>query len=139
MYPQAQQVLMTADGGGSHGRRSQLWNVARQQLSDATGLEVHGCHVPPGTSQWNTIEHRLGCPITKNWRGRPLVRHEVIVKLMTNTTTEAGLHVAAALDPAPYETGNKVTDAEPAQVNFYPADFHGDDWTYVIKPRDENQ
>jgi hypothetical protein len=139
MYPQAQQVLLTADGGGSNGSRSRLWKVALQQLSDVTGLEVHVCHFPPGPSKWNKIEHRLFCHITENWRGRPLVSHEVIVNLIANTTTDAGLRVEAALDPAPYETGKKVSDADLAQVNLYPAAFHGNDWNYVLKPRDTNQ
>lgn len=139
MYPHAQQLLITADGGGSNSSRSRLWKVALQQLSDATGLEVHVCHFPPGTSKWNKIEHRLFCHITENWRGRPLVSHEVIVNLIANTTTEAGLRVEAVLDPASYETGKKVSDAELAQVNLYPADFHGNDWNYVIKPRNQNQ
>ena len=139
MYPHAQQVLITADGGGSNGRRSRLWKVALQTLSDTTGLEVSVCHFPPGTSKWNKIEHRLFCHITENWRGRPLVSHEVIVNLIAKTTTEAGLRVEAALDPASYETGKKVSDDELAQVNIYPADFHGTDWNYVIKPRDKKR
>jgi DDE family transposase len=139
MYPKAQEVLITADGGGSNGSRSRLWKVQLQQLSDATGLKVCVCHLPPGTSKWNKIEHRLFCHITENWRGRPLVSHEVIVNLIAHTTTEAGLRVEAALDPTPYETGKKVSDEALAQVNLYPADFHGNDWNYVIKPRSKNQ
>jgi len=139
MYPQAQQVLMTADGGGSNGSRSRLWKVELQKLSDVTGLEVSVCHVPPGTSKWNKIEHRVFCHMTENWRGRPLVSREVIVNLIANTTTDMGLRVEAALDPNPYETGKKVSDEELAQVNLYPADFHGNDWNYVIKPRDKKR
>jgi hypothetical protein len=139
MYPPAQQVLMTAEGGGSNGRRARLWQVAWQQFRDTTGLEVRVCHVPPGTSQWNQIEPRLLCHITQNWRGRPLVSHEGMVKLMANTTTEAGLRVEAALDPSPYETGPKVSEAELAHVNLDPADCHGDDWNDGIKPRSKNQ
>lgn len=139
MYPQAQHVLMTADGGGSHGSRSRLWKVALQRFSDAAGLAVSVCHVPPGTSKWNKIDHRLCCHITENWRGRPLVSQEVIVNRMANTTTAAGRRVEAALDPTPYETGTKVSDGELAQVNRSPADFHGNAWNYVIKPRDEHQ
>ena len=135
MSPPAQPVLITADGGGSNGSRSWLWKVALQTLSHATGLEVSVCHFPPGTSKWHKIEHRLCGHITENWRGRPLVSHEVIVNLIANTTTEAGLRVEAALDPAPYETGKKVSDDELAQVNIDPADFHGTDWNDVIKPR----
>ena len=139
MYPQAQHVLMTADGGGSHGSRSRLWQVALQRFRDAAGLAVSVGHVPPGTSKWNKIAHRLFCHSTDNWRGRPLVSQEVIVNLIANTTTAAGRRVEAALDPTPYETGQKVSDEERAQVNLSPADFHGNDWHYVIKPRDENQ
>jgi len=134
MSPPAQPVLMTADGG-SNGSRSRLWKVARQTLSHATGLEVSVGHCPPGTSQGHKLEHRLCGHITENWRGRPLVSQEVIVNRMANTTTEAGLRVEAALDPAPYETGNKVSDDDLAQVNIDPAHFHGTAWNDVIKPR----
>ena len=137
--PQAPQVLMTADGGGSNGSRSRLWKVALQKLSDTTGLEVHVCHFPPGTRTWQKIEPRLCCHITENWRGRPLVSQEVSINLMANTTTAAGLRVEAALDPTPSKTGKKVSDAELAQVHLYPADFHGTDWNDVIKPRGKNQ
>jgi hypothetical protein len=139
MYPTAQQLLITADGGGSNGSRSRLWKVELQKFSDATGLEVSVCHFPPGTSKWNKIERRLFCHITQNWRGRPLVSHKVIVNLIANTTTEVGLRVEAALDPRAYETGKKVSDATLAQVNLSPADFHGEDWNYVIKPRSKSQ
>jgi hypothetical protein len=113
--------------------------VELQKCSDATGLEVRVCHVPPGTSKWNKIAQRVCCHITQNWRGRPLVSHEVIVHLMANTTTAAGRRVEAAVDPGAYETGKQVSDAALAQVNFYPADFHGDDWHYVIQPRSKSQ
>jgi Rhodopirellula transposase DDE domain len=135
MYPQAQQLLITADGGGSNGSRLRLWKVAVQRFCDATGLEISVCHFPPGTSKWNKIEHRLFSQITENWRGRPLVSLEVIVNLIANTTTDAGLRVEAALDLNPYEIGKKVSEEELAQVNLYPAEFHGNDWNYVIKPR----
>lgn len=137
-YPHARQLLITADGGGSNGSRSRRWKVALQQLSATTGLEVRVCHFPPGTSKWNKIEHRLFCHITENWRGRPLVSREVIVNLIANTTTAMGLRVQAALDPSPYVTGKKVSDEELAQVNIHPADFHGNDWNYMIKPRTAN-
>jgi hypothetical protein len=130
---------MTADGGGSNGSRSRLWKVALQRLSDTTGLDVCVCHLPPGTSKWNKIEHRLFCHITENWRGRPLVSHEVMVNLMAHTTTETGLRVEAALDPTSYPTGKKVSDDELAHVDVYPAAFHGDDWNYVIKPSSKIQ
>jgi DDE family transposase len=134
-YPQAQQLLITADGGGSNGSRLRLWKVAVQKFSDATRLEISVCHFPPGTSKWNKIEHRLFSQITENWRGHPLLSLEVIVNLIANTSTDSGLQVEAALDLNPYKTGKKVSDEELAQVNLYPAEFHGNDWNYVIKPR----
>ncbi len=139
MYPEVQQVLITADGGGRNGSRSRWWKMALQKLSDATGLEVCVCHLPPGTSKWKKIAHRLFCSITENWRGRPLVSHEVIVNLIAHTTTEAGRRVEAALDSSSYETGKKVSDEALAQVNLDPAAFHGNDWNYVIKPRSINR
>jgi hypothetical protein len=139
MYPKAQQVLMTAAGGGRNGRRARLWQVAWQQCSDTTGREVRVCHGPPGTSTWNQMDPRLCGHIPQNWRGRPRVSHAVMVKLMANTTTEAGLRVEAALDPSPYETGQQVSDAELAQVHLDPADCHGDDWNDGIKPRSKHQ
>jgi hypothetical protein len=139
MYPKAQQLLISADGGGSNGSRSRLWKVELQKFSDATGLEVSVCHFPPGTSKWNKIEHRLFCHISENWRGRPLVSHEVIVNLIANTSTETGLHVEAALDSKSYQTGKKVSDKELAEVNLFPADFHGNDWNYTIKPQHMKQ
>jgi hypothetical protein len=139
MYPNAQQLLINADGGGSNGSRSRLWKVELQKLSDATGLEVSVCHFPPGTSKWNKIEHRMFCHISENWRGRPLVSLEVIVNLIANTSTQRGLHVEAALDPNSYPTGKKVSDRELAEVNLFPADFHGDDWNYTIKPKQVNR
>ena len=127
MYPQAQRLLITTDGGGSTGSRLQLWRVALQKFSDATGLEIRVCHFPPGTSKWNTIEHRLFFQITENWRGRPLVNREVVVNFIANTTPDAGLRVEAALDLNPYEIGKKVSEEELAQLNLYPAEFHGNE------------
>jgi hypothetical protein len=117
MSPTAQPILLTADGGGSNGRRSRRWKVEWQKVSDTTSLEVSVCHFPPGTSQWHKIAHRLLCHIPQHGRGRPLVSHEVIVNLIANTTTEAGLRVEAVLDLCPYQPGQKVSDAELAQVN----------------------
>src|SRR2546427_1686634 len=122
-----------ADAGGSNRSRSRLWKVAGQELADGLHLRITVCHFPPGTSKWNTIEHRLFCHITQNWRGRPLVSLEVIVNLIGNTTTRAGLKVRAELDPAPYPTGIQVSDAELAAVQLQPAAFHGD-WNYSITP-----
>ena len=133
-FPRATQLMITADGGGSNGSRCRLWKVALQDLADDIGLKLNVRHFPPGTSKWNKIEHRLFCHITQNWRGKPLVSHDVIVNLIANTTTHAGLTVKAALDTNRYETGIKVANVEMAKLKLKPADFHGD-WNYTITPR----
>jgi hypothetical protein len=133
-FPRASQLMITADGGGSNGTRCRLWKVALQDLADNIGLKLHVRHFPPGTSKWNKIEHRLCCHITQNWRGKPLVSHDVIVNLIANTTTRAGLKVKAALDKNSYETGIKVADVQMAKLKLTPAKFHGD-WNYTISPR----
>jgi hypothetical protein len=133
-FPQASELMITADGGGSNSSRCRLWKVALQGLADETGLKLKVCHFPPGTSKWNKIEHRLFCFITKNWRGRPLTSYEVIVNLISNTATEQGLIVKAALDETVYETGIKVSDEELAMVLLTRATFHGE-WNYTIRPR----
>lgn len=132
-YPQAQELLITADGGGSNGSRTRMWKVALQRMVDATGLKVTVCHFPPGTSKWNKIEHRMFCHITRNWRGRPLESLEVVVNLIASTTTAKGLRVQAALDTDEYPTGTKVTDATVATLRLTPDKFHGD-WNYAIAP-----
>jgi len=134
-YPRATELLITADSGGSNGSHTRRWKTELQRLADETGLRVTVCHLPPGTSKWNVIEHRLFCHITQNWRGRPLVSLEVIVNLIGSTTTRAGLSVQAGLDTAPYPTGIKVADAELAAVQLEPASFHGD-WNYAIAPHE---
>jgi hypothetical protein len=133
-YPQARELLVTADGGGSNSSRSRLWKVAVQELADALRLAITVCHFPPGTSKWNKIEHRLFCHITNNWRGRPLVSRAVIVNLIGRTTTTTGLHVEAALDTNTYATGRKVTNEELARVRIKKAKFRGN-WNYTISPR----
>jgi transposase len=133
-FPDAKRLLITADGGGSNGSRCRLWKVALQDVADKIGLELRVCHFPPGTSKWNKIEHRLFCHITQNWRGKPLVSHEVIVNLIANTSTQKGLKVRAELDTNRYETGVKVTDTQLAAVRIKKANFHGD-WNYIILPR----
>ncbi len=125
---------MTADGGGSNGRRSRLGKVALQGLADAIGLRIAVCHFPPGTSQWNTIEHRMFCHITENWRGRPLVSRSVVVSLIGSTRTKAGLKINAELDTNAYPTGLKVTDEEFARIRIKKAKFHGE-WNHTISPR----
>jgi hypothetical protein len=133
-YPRATELMITADGGGSNGSRNRLWKVALQGLANDLGLALHVCHFPPGTSKWNKIEHRLFCFITKNWRGRPLTSYEVIVNLIANTTTKAGLTVQAVLDTNEYETGIEVSDEQLASIKLTPAKFHGE-WNYTIRPR----
>jgi hypothetical protein len=132
-YTRARQLMITADGGGSNASRSRLWKVALQKLADRTGLQLLVCHFPPGTSKWNKIEHRLFCHITRNWRGKPLESHEVIVSLIGNTTTEAGLRVKASLDRRSYPKGRKVDNHQLAAVQLKPSKFHGD-WNYTITP-----
>ncbi len=133
-YHDATELLVTADGGGSNGRRSRLWKVGLQKLADEIGLRISVCHFPPGTSKWNTIEHRMFCHITTNWRGRPLVSRAVVVNLVANTTTGAGLEIQAALDLHSYQTGVKVSDEELAKVKLTKDRFHGE-WNYTISPR----
>jgi hypothetical protein len=133
-FPRAQDLLITADAGGSNGSRSRLWKVCLQRLADELGVELVVCHFPPGTSKWNKIEHRLFSFITQNWRGRPLVSRETVVNLIASTTTSAGLIVKAELDTQQYETAIKVSDSELARVKLTPHRFHGD-WNYTIKPR----
>jgi len=135
LYPKAGKLLMTADGGGSNSSRSRLWKVELQGLADETGLRIHVCHFPPGTSKWNKIEHRMFCHITENWRGRPLIDHEVIVQLIGNTTTTTGLAIQAELDQNVYPTGIAISDQQMKELNLSRAKFHGEDWNYLIKPR----
>jgi hypothetical protein len=134
-YPQAQRLLICADGGGSNGYRVRLWKKELQGLADQTGLEMHVCHLPPGTSKWNKIEHRLFSHISINWRGKPLISHEVIIQLIAATTTRSGLRVSAQSDPGNYPDKLKVTDEEMGSLNLVRSDFHGD-WNYTIKPRE---
>jgi len=133
VYPEAKQLLICADGGGSNGYRLRLWKVELQRLADETGLEIVVCHLPPGTSKWNKIEHRLFSHISMNWRGRPLVSHEVVVQLIGATTNREGLRVQAELDTGKYPTNVKVTDADLAAVRLTPHSFHGE-WNYTIAP-----
>jgi transposase len=134
-YPKATRLLITADSGGSNGSRVRLWKVELQKLADETGLRISVCHLPPGTSKWNKIEHRLFSFISQNWRGKPLVNHEVIVNLIAATTTETGLKVHSELDTQSYPPGIKVSDKEVAAIALRPDRFHGD-WNYSILPRE---
>ena len=134
LYPEATRLLITADAGGSNGYRLRLWKVELQKLADETGLEIAVCHFPPGTSKWNKIEHRLFSAITQNWRGKPLVSHEVVVNLIGATTTKTGLRVRSELDSNQYPAGRSVSDDELATLHFQPDAFHGD-WNYSLLPR----
>ena len=132
-HPGARRLLITADGGGSNGSRSRLWKVELQQLVDELGIPISVCHFPPGTSKWNKIEHRMFSFITENWRGEPLVTFQVIVDLIANTRTEAGLRIEASLDTNEYPIGMKVSDSEMRRLNLKKEDFHGE-WNYAILP-----
>src|SRR6266851_377350 len=133
-YPHADELLITADAGGSNGYRSRVWKVRLQALADELNLRIRVCHFPPGTSKWNKIEHRLFCHITQNWRGKPLRTFETIVDLIGHTRTARGLRVKAKLDPRNYPTGIAVTDAELKGVALRPHNFHGE-WNYQVVPR----
>ena len=132
-YARPTRLVITADGGGSNGARVRLWKLELQKLADELGLAITVCHLPPGTSKWNKIEHRLFSFITQNWRGKPLVSHQVIVQLIAATTTKAGLKVRCEIDPNSYPAGVKVADAELASINLQRHDFHGE-WNYTISP-----
>jgi len=133
-YPNARSLTITADGGGSNGSRLRLWKIELQQLANELGFPITVCHLPPGTSKWNKIEHRLFSFITQNWRGKPLISHQVIVQLIAATTTKNGLDVRAEIDPNPYPCGIVVKDTELASVNITRHEFHGE-WNYTIQPK----
>jgi hypothetical protein len=133
-YPEATELLILADAGGSNSSRSRLWKVGVQRLADLTGLpKIHVSHFPPGTSKWNKIEHRMFSFITQNWRGKPLVSYETIVHLIGSTKTSTGLKIKAKLTRRKYPTGAKISASEMAKVNLKPAAFHGD-WNYSVLP-----
>ena len=133
VYPDAGSLLITADGGGSNGYRLRLWKVELQKLADELGFPISVCHLPPGTSKWNKIEHRLFSFITKNWRGKPLVTHQVIVELISATTTKAGLTVRSRIDETEYKKGIRISDRQMEGINLHPDRFHGE-WNYTIHP-----
>lgn len=133
-YPDAARLQICADSGGSNGYRIRLWKFELQRFVDETGLDVSVCHLPPGTSKWNKIEHRLFSYISMNWRGQPLVSHEVVVKLIGATMNKTGLKVKATLDKRKYPLKVKVSDEDMASLNIKPHKFHGE-WNYTIEPR----
>ena len=132
-YPKARRLVVTADCGGSNGARVRLWKRELQALANELAIRITVCHLPPGTSKWNKIEHRLFSFITQNWRGRPLVSYQAIVQLIAATTTDAGLKVQCEIDPNTYPAGVRVTDAEMDAINIQRHDFHGE-WNYTISP-----
>lgn len=138
LYPNAHELLITADCGGSNSYRAKLWKWELQQLASKLGLTLQICHFPPGTSKWNKIEHRLFSQITENWRGRPLVSREVVINLIANTTTTTGLKVNAALDEGQYPTGIQVTDEQFNSIQIEKDLFHGE-WNYRILPSQQTE
>lgn len=134
VYPKATKLLIVGDGGGGNGSRVRLWKLELQRLADQLSLPISVSHFPPGTSKWNKIEHRMWSRVTENWRGRPLLSHEVIVNLIANTTTRTGLKIRARLDERKYPTKIEVTDEQMKQVKLKPDTFHGNDWNYTILP-----
>ncbi len=133
LYPKAQRLQIMADGGGSNGSRVRLWKVELQALAEELGFPIQVCHLPPATSKWNKIEHRLFSFISMNWSGQPLVSHEVIVNLIKATRTETGLRVEAEIDRNIYPPGRKISDEQMKQVNLTKESFHGE-WNYTISP-----
>ena len=133
-YPGMNQLMITADGGGSNGSRVRLFKIELQRLAQETGLTIRVCHYPPGTSKWNKIEHRLFCHITQTWRGKPLVSRETVVELIASTTTRTGLVVRCELDTRDYPKGIKVSDEEMDTLNIEGDAFHPE-WNYTISPR----
>lgn len=136
LYPDAKEILITADGGGSNGSRVRLWKYELQKLATELGITFHVCHFPPGTSKWNRIEHRMFCHITENWRGRPLESKATVVSLISGTTTAQGLKINAALDETYYVPGIKISDEVMEGIAITRDKFHGE-WNYSINPKIE--
>lgn len=134
-YPNAEELFITADAGGSNGHRPRVWKVELQRLADKLGISIHVSHLPPGTSKWNKIEHRLFSFITMNWRGRPLRTYETVVSLISNTTTRGGLVVRAKIDKRRYPTGKKISAKEMKTLHIERDTFHGD-WNYIVHSRE---
>ena len=133
-YPQARSLLITADSGGSNGARVRLWKWELQRFADETGLMIHVCHLPPGTSKWNKIEHRMFSFISQNWRGRPLLTHATILNLISATRTQTGLTIRCVLDRRCYQKNVKISDQQMQTLRLKPDPFHGE-WNYAIRPR----
>ena len=138
VYTKATTLQIVADGGGSNGSRNRLWKYELQRVANETGLTVRVSHLPPGTSKWNKIEHRMFCHITENWRGRPLLSHQVVVNLIASTQTSRGLKIRAALDTKSYPTGIDVSDDDLASVKLTRDPFHGE-WNYIVRPTAQSE
>lgn len=133
-YPTAQKLMITADSGGSNSSRGLLWKSELQKLSDSIGLEITVCHLPPCTSKWNRIEHRLFCHITRNWKAQPLTSYETVVNLIAHTTTKKGLKVQSEIDSRTYEVGKKVSKKEMKALSMSRHEVNPR-WNYTLKPR----
>ena len=136
LYPSSKDLLIIADGGGSNGARNRLWKIQLQHFATQTGLTISVCHLPPATSKWNRIEHRLFSYISINWRGKPLTSFETVIELISHTTTKQGLLVTAVKDSNIYPTGIKVSDEDLTTLNIIREPFHGD-WNYTIRPQEQ--
>ena len=130
----ARSLLITADGGGSNSSKGKLWKFELQKFANETGLEITVLHFPPGTSKWNKIEHRLFSYISKNWRGKPLISYEVIIKLISSTKTKTGLDVECEIDKNDYKTGVKISEKKMREISIVRESFHGE-WNYTISPQ----
>ena len=137
-YPDAQEIFITADAGGSNSYRAHAWKYELQRLADKLGIAIRVSHFPPGTSKWNKVEHRLFSFISINWRGRPLRTYETVINLIANTTNRGGLVVRARLDRRSYPTGKKISKKELRAIKIERNDPHGD-WNYVIRPREKER
>jgi len=136
MYSQANELLVCADSGGSNGYNRRMWKYKLQELANQLEIKITVCHFPPGTSKWNKVEHRLFSYISMNWKGKPLINHNVVVNLISNTKTRTGLKVKAKLDKEKYPLGLRVTDSDYEKINIKPHKFHGD-WNYTIRPQND--
>ena len=136
LYPHRHELLITSDGGGSNGVRNRLWKKELQRFANETKLTITINHLPPATSKWNKIEHRLFSYISINWRGRPLTSLEIIIELLSHTTTKEGLTVMAMVDQNIYPTGIKTSNEEMSKINMIQNEFYGE-WNYMIKPQEE--
>ena len=136
-YGACQEIMITADCGGSNGNRVKLWKFELQKFANEIKKSIAVCHFPPGTSKWNKIEHRMFCQISQNWRARPLIDLETIVELIGNTTTTTGLKIKTKVDVRTYAKGKKISRKEFKTINITPSDFHGE-WNYTIHPNTQN-